>query len=130
MSIVQIAPIKINPWTWIARQIGKAINGDLIHEIHALETDVKNIKQDMSDVREEAKEREATARRARILHFGDKILHDSKVSKEYWNSILMDISFYMRYCSEHPYYMNNVAEETIKHIEATYQKCLNENNFL
>ena len=25
MTIIQIAPIKINPWSWIAQKIGKAI---------------------------------------------------------------------------------------------------------
>ena len=27
MTLVQIAPVKVNPWSWLARCIGKAING-------------------------------------------------------------------------------------------------------
>ena len=29
MTLVQITPVKINPWSWIARAIGKAINADV-----------------------------------------------------------------------------------------------------
>ena len=130
LSLVQISPIKINPWTWIAKKIGKAINGDVIEEMGGLKDEIKDIKQDISDIREEAKEREATNRRTRILEFGDEILHDVDYSKEHWDSILMDISEYEIYCYDHPRYMNNVAKATIKHIKNMYDRHLDEDSFL
>ena len=33
LSLVQIAPIKINPWSWIGKCIGKCINGEVIKEV-------------------------------------------------------------------------------------------------
>ena len=130
LSLIQISPIKINPWTWIAKKIGKAINGDVMTEMGGLKNEIKDIKQDVSDIREEAKEREATNRRTRILEFGDEILHDVDYSKEHWDSILMDISEYENYCADHPRYMNNVAKATIKHIKHMYDKHLDNDTFL
>ena len=130
LTLIEVTPIKINPLSWIAKKIGQAFNGDVMKEIGNLNTEVQGIKQDVSDIREEAKEREATNRRTRILEFGDEILHDVEYSKEHWDSILMDESEYEHYCDDHPYYMNNVAKATIKHIKHMYDKHLDEDSFL
>lgn len=146
--LIEITPIKLNPWSWLAGKLGKAFNGELVKEIGNLKTEmgakietleveigsvkqeVKDMKKDVSDIREEAKEREATSRRSRILEFGDEILHNVDYSKEHWDSVLMDISEYENYCDDHPHYMNNVAKATIKHIKYMYDKHLNEDDFL
>jgi hypothetical protein len=141
LSLVEIAPIKFNPWSWLGKKIGRMFNGELITEMNnlknkvgqdmgTLNTEIKSIKKDVADIREEAKEREATNRRARILEFGDEILHEVDYSKEHWDSILMDISAYENYCDDHPHYMNNVARATIEHIKSMYQKHLEDDGFL
>ena len=146
--LVEVTPIKLNPWSWLAKKLGKAFNGDVMKEIGNLKIEmgkeignlktemgsvnqeVKGIKKDVTDIREEAKEREATNRRARILEFGDEILHEVDYSKEHWDSVLMDISAYENYCDDHPHYMNNVAKATIEHVKHMYQKHLEEDSFL
>ena len=40
MTLLQITPIKINPWSWIARSIGRAINRDVIDKVDKLGEDV------------------------------------------------------------------------------------------
>ena len=47
-TIIQIAPIKINPWTWFGRVIRKVIIGDSLEKIQA---DVQTLKKDMLDER-------------------------------------------------------------------------------
>lgn len=146
--LIEITPIKFNPWSWLAGKLGKAFNGEVMKEIGNLKTEmgekietletnigsvkkeVADIRKDVGDIREEAKEREATNRRTRILEFGDEILHEVDYSKEHWDSILMDISEYENYCDDHPHYMNNVAKATIKHIKNMYDKHLEEDSFL
>ena len=146
--LIEITPIKLNPWSWLASKLGKAFNGEVMKEICNLKTEmgkeigtlktemgsvnheVKEIKKDVTDIREEAKEHEATNRRTRILEFGDEILHEVDYSKEHWDSILMDVSEYENYCDDHPHYMNNVARATIKHIKDMYQKHLEDDSFL
>ena len=130
LTLIEITPIKINPLSWIAKKIGAAFNGDLMKEMGTLKQEVQSIKTDVADIREEAKEREATNRRTRILEFGDEILHEVDYSKEHWDSILMDVGAYENYCDDHPHYMNHVAKATIKHIKDMYDKHLQEDSFL
>jgi hypothetical protein len=137
LSLIEIAPIKFNPWSWLGKKIGRLFNGEVMTEMGNLKKEmgtvkqeVKGIKKDVADIRDEAKEREATNRRTRILEFGDEILHEVDYSKEHWDQILLDITSYEHYCDDHPHYMNNVAKATIKHIKHMYDKHLEEDSFL
>ena len=123
MTVLQVAPIKINPWTWIARAIGRAINAEVIAE-------VGNLKQEVQTIKKNTEEHEAKSARVRILRFGDEILHDVKHSQEHFNQVLLDITEYEEYCSKHPEFRNNVTGITTKRIMETYEKCLKDNNFL
>ena len=123
MTIIQISPIKINPWSWIGRCIGRAINGEVLEKVETLTRDVKQNKADDD-------EQWASLSRTHILRFGDEILHGVSHSKEHFNQVLLDISKYEQYCESHPQYINNIATATIQQIKKTYQKCLDENNFL
>lgn len=123
LTVLQIAPIKVNPWSWLAKKIGHAFNHDLYEKISGIE-------KGMAEMKHQAEERDATDCRGRILQFGDEILHDEHHSKERFDQILLDISFYEHYCDTHHEYSNNVALLTIARIKETYQKCLEERSFL
>ena len=123
MTLIQITPIKINPWSWIARIIGRAINGEVLEKVNSLSEDVKALK-------DEDAEQWASLSRSHILRFGDELLHGVPHSKEHFDQILIDISKYESYCDEHQDYKNNIANATIKQIKNTYQKCLEDNKFL
>lgn len=123
MTLVQISPIKLNPWSWIGRMIGRAINGEVLEKVDALSEDVKKNKADDD-------EQWASLSRTHILRFGDELLHGVAHSKEHFDQVMRDISKYEEYCDEHPNYRNGVACATIQQIKKTYQKCLDENDFL
>lgn len=123
MTFIQISPIKINPWSWLGKMIGRSINGEVIEKVNALSEDVKNNKADDD-------EQWATLSRSHILRFGDELLHGVNHSKEHFDQILLDITKYEKYCNEHKDYLNDKACATINHIKKTYQKYLEENSFL
>ena len=123
ITLIQITPIKINPWSWIGRSIGRAINGEVL-------TKVDTLSNELADHKAKSEERHATLCRAHILRFGDEVLHGVPHSKEGYDSILLDIDAYEEYCERHPDYKNNIAVETIKHIKKMYQKHLEEDSFL
>lgn len=123
MTIIQIAPIKLDPWSWLGRCIGRAINGEVLEKVDMLTKDVAKNKADDD-------EQWASLSRTHILRFGDELLHGVAHSKEHFDQVLLDISKYEQYCETHPDYLNNVAHATIKQIKNTYQKCLEENKFL
>lgn len=123
ITLIQIIPIKINPWSWIAKSIGNALNNDIIRKVDKLSDDVQNLKNNF-DVRE------ATTCRTRILRFSDEILHNVNHSKEHFDQILIDIDNYNNYCNEHPDFKNHIAVKAIDRIEKLYEKCMDDNTFL
>lgn len=123
MTLIQITPIQINPWSWIAKRIGRAINGEVLEKVSAINGVVNEMKDHNA-------EEWASLSRTHILRFGDEILHGVAHSKEHFDQILVDISKYETYCNDHPEYLNGVANATIKQIKKTYQKCLDNNSFL
>lgn len=130
LSLVEVSKIQINPWTWIAKHIGRAINGEVMDKIDSIQIEVNGVKQDVRKMKDDADEREASNCRTHILRFGDDLLHGIKHSKEHFTHVMLAISTYEQYCKAHPEYLNNVASVTIEYIEKTYQKCLDENDFL
>lgn len=65
MTLIQVAPIKVNPWSAVAKAIGRAINGEVIAKVDQLERDLVAMKAAQE-------ERDAISCRSRILHFGTK----------------------------------------------------------
>ncbi len=123
MTLIQITPIKVNPWSAIARAIGRAINGEVIQKVEKLNLDLLEMKA-VED------ERDAIYARTEILRFGEELYVNTKHTKERFNQILSDITKYEKYCSTHPDFQNDQAVITIANIEETYQKCLEKHNFL
>lgn len=121
--IVQVSPIKINPWTWVARSIGRAINAELIEKVDKLD---KRINQ----MEEHDAEREAKSARIRILRFGDECKQQLRHSQEHFDQIIDDIDQYETYCATHPNFKNNKAVLTISIIKDAYRKRIAANDFL
>ena len=119
MSLIEITPFKINPWTWL----GNILNRGIITKLEKVEKEVEEVKKEVG-------ESSAVTSRYRILRFDDEILHEVKHSKEHFDQILLDIDVYEKFCDEHPYFKNNLAVMAIKHIKTVYEKCSRENSFL
>ena len=123
LTLIQIAPIKINPWSAIAKALGRAINKEMMDKLESLDKEMKQL-------------RDATALesalncRVRIIHFGDETLHGQKHTKEHFDQILRDIDKYEHYCNTHPEFENNVTVLTSARIKEIYQKRLADGDFL
>lgn len=109
LTIIQFAPIKFDPWSHIARTIGRAMNVEIMEKLN---------------------ESEATDARYRILRFDDEIRHHVKHTEEHFNQILGDIDEYERYCHTHPNYKNSKAILAIQNTRRVYEKCRREKSFL
>ena len=122
-TIIQVSPIKIDPWTILARKVGRAINGEVLARMDQIESRVDSLNNTVE-------ERAAKDARTRILRFGDECLHGDKHSKEHFDQILRDITEYEQYCDDHPEFMNNMAVLTIDSIKSSYQDRLRLHDFL
>ena len=122
-GLIQISPIKINPWSWIAKHIGKALNGELMNKVEQLEKQLSShIEADETSIIEN--------KRVRILSFSDDLQNGAKYSKSHFDQILLDITDYNRYCDAHPDFKNKITSHAAKLIENTYDQLLNKDSFL
>lgn len=123
MSLVQLAPVKINPWSALAKALGRAINADLMQELAATKTALeKHIQMD--------DERNADAHRAKILAFNTELLRGIDHTREDFIEILAEIDCYESYCRAHPDYKNNRAVHAIANIGRVYDDRLKKHDFL
>lgn len=136
-TLVQIAPIKINPWTWVGKQIGKALaaagkalNASVTQELVEVKTRLTDLEQYNAHQDAEREKDKALDARRRILQFADEVRRKVRHSEEHFNNVLEDITFYQQYCRDHTDFENERARVSIKIIEETYEECSRENDFL
>lgn len=129
-GLIEISKIKINPWSWLAKHIGRAINGELMSKIDDLHERVEYLSDKVDTSEERQEERDAKMARTHILRFGDEVRIGVKHSKESFDEVLSDITAYEAYCSAHPEFPNNRTRAAEGFITDTYDKCLRENSFL
>ena len=95
---------------------------------------IDELRSDMNDnddkLRDALEANKATTARVRILRASDEILHKMRHSKEWFDQLNEDITFYKKYCAEHPEFINNKAKHAIENIDAVYANALKENDFL
>lgn len=117
MTLIQVAPVKINPWSWLAKAIGKAMGIEAIEK--KLDAHI-----DMDD------RRTADGHRARILHFNNELLRNIGHTKEEFIEALTEIDAYEKYCDKYPEYPNNRAVLAIENIREVYKERLKKHDFL
>ena len=122
-TLIQISPLKIDPWTWLGRKIGRALNGEVMDEL-------KNLTGRMDRIEAQAEEQSMDTARTRILRFGDECKRDVPHSEEHFNQVLDDIDRYESYCNSHPEYKNAKAVLTIARIKEIYTERLENGDFL
>ena len=130
LTVIQIAPIKVNPWSAIARLLGKAINADVLKELDDVKGEVKETQKTLDEHIRMDDERNADSHRQRILAFNNELLRDIPHTEEDFIEVLGEIDFYEDYCKTHPEYKNNRAIHAIAHIEKVYDERLEKHDFL
>ena len=129
LTILQISPIKINPWSALARSIGRALNKDVLDRLTTLEVEQKEIKSELAAQKALSDKREANGWRAEILRFNLELVKHTKHTREDYIEILDIIDKYETYCEIHKEYENNRAVHAIVNIERCYDDRLKNNDF-
>lgn len=130
LTLIQIVPIKVNPWSWIAQKFGKAMNKDVIEKVDKLEEKIVDLEKKIDAEHESMDEYKARQSRIRILRFGDEMRNQQMHTKEHFDDILMDIDLYESYCERHKGFKNGISVQTINYIRKVYEKRLEKNDFL
>ena len=106
LTFIQLAPVKLDPWSAIARWIGRAINGEVLEK------------------------QLADSNRLEILRFNNELLRSIDHTKEEFIEVLAEIDAYEDFCKDHPDYPNNRAVLAIENIREVYRERLKKHDFL
>ena len=130
MSIIQVSKIEINPQSWIAAQLGNALNAGVMKEIKDIKAELEETKKKLDAHIEEGEERKANDYRSSVLHFNNELVRGLGHTEEDYDEILRVIWKYNEYCKTHPKYKNNKMPHAIKNVERMYDEMLRTNGFL
>lgn len=122
-TLIQISPLKINPWNKLSKMIKKLLYGEILEQISEISNklDVHIVQDELDEIKR---------KRLRILRFNDELIQGVWHSKEHFDEILDDITAYQQYCETHTSYENAKAVMSIDNIKRIYQKCEREGSFL
>lgn len=130
LTIVEITPIKISPWSALAKWLGKAINSEVIKELETVKATQAETRERLEDHISANDKRDADCCRARILRFNNELIREIPHTKEEFVEILKDIDDYERYCREHKDYANGRAVHAIANIGRVYDERLEKHDFI
>lgn len=120
--VIEVAPIKINPWKSLFKWIGKQLNGDLSKKVNEIETKVDNLQSELSDERVQNK-------RWSILNFSNSCRQGVVHTKEEWDHTLDEVRWYEEYCKNNKV-RNGVIEENVAWLRKKYHEHLENDDFL
>ena len=135
-ALVEVSPIKVNPWSAIASAIGRVINKEVMakldqveaaqkqtqKQLEQMETAQKQIKEHLEESDRVNDDRNADIHRRQILRFNVELMRNERHTREDFIEVLAEIDAYERYCKAHPDYPNNRATHAIANIERVYDE--------
>lgn len=130
MTVIEISPIKVDPWSAIAKAIGRAINKDVLDKLDAMEKTQAETRKILDSHIKTDDARNADMHRARILQFNNELLRDIPHTREDFIEIMAEIDFYEKFCEAHPDYKNNRATHAVANISRVYDDRLIKHDFL
>ena len=114
-SIVEVAPIKINPWSRIFNWIAEAIVGDL--------------KKEFFEFKKDSEAKTADRMRWDILSFANSCRRGQEHSKDEWWHCISQIKEYEEY-TQKKNIINGVIEEDSEYLRELYHERNLKNDFL
>ena len=79
--IIQISPLKIDPWKSLHRNVVKFLNGEVLDKISDLDKKVARLQEEMTSNEMRREKSEAISARIRILRFG----YIPKATRLFWS---------------------------------------------
>lgn len=126
VTLVQIAPIKINPWSWffglLRRGLQWLILGDFPQEIKALREKIEALEK-------EQREQTAENRRWMILDFGNSCMQGRRHTQNEWAHCLKVMKKYENDCKKHNI-SNGEIEQMTQYLRETDLEIKRNHNYL
>ena len=124
MSLVEVMPVKINPWKWIKAFV-------------ELPKRMEDLEKKYNDFKTEYNNDKAYRWRSMILTRADHVRRGDKLSEERWNDTLTTIGHYKKYCKNHEKdadgelkFINGQADTAIEYLEGKYKEAYEAGDYL
>ena len=121
LTLVEITPLKLNPWSALARALGRALNREVLQALQTLQQQAAETQAQLQEHIARSGEEQADAARQAILKFHSALLRGERHSEEEFAEVLALIDRYEAYCRAHPDYPNSRAVAAVAGIRAGYQ---------
>ena len=128
ITLVQIAPIKWNPWDAFFKWIGNKMNADIKKELSGVKKDIDGVKKDLDQHIKDSKVKDLRDTRIHILEFCSSLLNGQKHTKEQFDFMITQCDEYEKYIEENDI-KNGVATSAIKEIHRRYDEAMQNNCF-
>ena len=115
LSLIEIAPIQVNPWGKIFKWIGHLVVGDIDKKLSELKSDFEQTK--------------ANDMRWNVLNFANQCRRGEDHSQDEWRHVISQISEYEHYTEEKGI-DNGVMEADSKYLRDLYIERIKKNDFL
>lgn len=136
-TLVQVSPIKINPWSWIWKMLKwiwrsfcRSLNAEVLAQLSKVQEEQQETRAKLEKHIQLDDEREADKVRSGILQFNNELLRDIPHTKEEFVEVLNKIDWYNKFCESHKDYRNSRAVHAIANIERVYDERLQKHDFL
>ena len=130
LTIIELVPIKINPWSKLAENISKAFNKPALDKITSVEQQLKKTNEKLDGHIANDELQKAEDARAAALRFNNELLRGIPHTREEFFEVLQKIDIYEEYCDKHKDYENNRAVHAIANINRVYDERLAKHDFL
>lgn len=115
ITLIEVAPIKVNPWQKLFKWVGNMINGDLYKEFSEMKRDFEQTK--------------ANDMRWNILNFANSCRRGTAHGKDEWRHVIGQIAEYETYTEEKGI-VNGVIDEDSHYLRELYAHRNQKNDFL
>ena len=122
MSLVQVSPLKLDPWDALFAWIGRHLNKEVIEKIQSVETRLDTHITEYQEI-------QLKNRRTNILDFSSSVIRGVNYHKEKFDFMIAECDSYEKYCKDNDI-QNGVADASMAEIRRIYQERLRKGDFL
>ena len=130
LTLVEITPIKINPWSAIIHFVGRRLNADVTARLDTMQQCQTETRERLDEHIAKNDAQTASLWRTQILRFNDELLHDRRHTKVRFDEMLDTVHDYETYCQTHKNFPNGKCVHAIDNINRVYDELLESHDFL
>lgn len=129
LTVIQITPIKWNPWDSILTWLGKKLNAGVKKEVDDLKESLKEVEKKLDDHITESKVKDLKDTRRDILDFCSSCMNGQRHTQEQFRFVIKKCDDYELYVESNRI-KNGEITSAIKEIRRRYDKHIQMNDFL